>query len=428
MDKLEEYINNTDYKYPICIITPCYNTSSEYINALKESLLQQTVKNWQWIIVNDNSTCSETIDTLIKIQNELDNVSVISHLINTGPAIARNTGWKHSSAEYLFFIDDDDIIDPTTLEKLYWCLQTENISFANTYIETFGINNIKMVGGYFYGFRFLYQNCTSSCFMIRSNIEVMFSEEETLKSGCEDWDFWLYLASKGHIGHTIKEFLFHYRQKENPRDWNFNLDERIDHFKIKYQPLYDDMKKYPCSYRSRESLNNKIGYGKISKITYHDCIYNSTERTEEEYLTNIKQYSCVPPYRHINAIDNNSYQIDIRCNITISESPIIETTPSTNPIINIQCDHPVEYIYVLDNWDDNTKLYTQNTHSKCIIIIGNQHHDREYPIEDIKTFTEDYHFLYKFLSIHEYERYIYHLIKTRKPAYIDFSLTNFFDD
>lgn len=415
-DSINNFCNNLSNKrVPICIITPCYNTKSKYIFELCTSLINQTVKNWQWIIVNDVSNSQDTINCLNKIQNEMNNVIVISQEKNDGPAAARNIGWKYSCAEYLFFIDDDDIIDPTTLEKLYWCLQTEpHIGFANTYVSTFGINNINMVGGYFYGFRFLFQNCTSSCFMIRSDIDIRFSEEEIFKRGCEDWDLWINLASKGIIGHTIKEHLFHYRQKKSHRNWDFNTNQRISYFKTKYSRLYDDPKGYPIAYRD-VCLLSHIGYNKITRLTYHDCIYSDNSLIEADYLDNIEKYCYVPPYKfNIGKSIFANLEIDLRCDNIASESHIVEALPSLIPIINIIASTNCECLYIFDKWDP---LHIDSVETQICIIVtgGTYHHDKEFPYSDIIKYTQDYHFLYKFLSIHEYDNYINHIIQTRTP-------------
>ena len=173
-----------------------------------------------------------------------------------------------------------------------------------------------------------------------------------------------------------------------------------------------------------------MGYNKISKPTYHDCIYSDNSLTETDYLDNIDKYCYVPPYKFTfgKSIFTNP-EIDLRCDNIASESHIIKTSPSPIPAINIIVSSNCECLYIFDRWDSscidtselldcasNPQYRLKAESSICIIVTGgNYHHDKEFPCTDIIRYTQDYHFLYKFLSIHEYDRYINHIIQTRKP-------------
>ena len=100
----------------ISVIVPVYNVE-KYLAECLDSILNQTYTDLEIICVNDGST-----DNSLKILNEYaqkDNrIKVISQK-NKGLSGARNTGIKHSSSEYLTFIDSDDIIKPTYMETLW---------------------------------------------------------------------------------------------------------------------------------------------------------------------------------------------------------------------------------------------------------------------------------------------------------------------
>ncbi len=100
----------------ISVIVPVYNVE-KYLTECLDSILNQTYTDLEIICVNDGST-----DNSLKILNEYaqkDNrIKVISQK-NKGLSGARNTGIKHSSSEYLTFIDSDDIIKPTYMETLW---------------------------------------------------------------------------------------------------------------------------------------------------------------------------------------------------------------------------------------------------------------------------------------------------------------------
>ena len=101
--------------YPkISIIMPVYN-SKNYIDAAINSVLKQTYKHYELIIVDDGSTdgSSEICDTY----SDFYNVRVF-HKPNGGVCSARNLGINVALGEYICFIDNDDEYEPEYCEKL----------------------------------------------------------------------------------------------------------------------------------------------------------------------------------------------------------------------------------------------------------------------------------------------------------------------
>ena len=100
----------------ISIIVPVYNVE-KYFDECVKSILNQSYKNIEIILVNDGSTdnsgnlCDNyaTIDPRIKV----------IHKENGGLSDARNFGMKNANGEYFSFIDSDDYIDKYFIENLY---------------------------------------------------------------------------------------------------------------------------------------------------------------------------------------------------------------------------------------------------------------------------------------------------------------------
>ena len=95
----------------VSIIVPVYNTK-DYIIRCVDSLVNQTYKNIEIILVNDGS-----LDNSIDLVNEKydDDRIVIVNQENMGSGQARNNGIKKASGDYLFFVDSDDFIDKDTI-------------------------------------------------------------------------------------------------------------------------------------------------------------------------------------------------------------------------------------------------------------------------------------------------------------------------
>lgn len=98
----------------ISVIVNVYN-GEKYITKCIDSIINQTYKDLEIIIVNDGST-DNTLDICKKYK---DNRIKIITTKNMGLSLSRNIGIDNSKGEYIYFLDADDYIDPDTLEYLY---------------------------------------------------------------------------------------------------------------------------------------------------------------------------------------------------------------------------------------------------------------------------------------------------------------------
>lgn len=114
----------------ISVIIPVYNVA-EYIKDCIQSLLAQTFRDFEIILVDDSGT-DNSVEIAEKIleQNAFANTgkigteeslyyTVLKHDHNRGLSAARNTGLAAAKGEYVYFLDSDDYTTPDCLEKLY---------------------------------------------------------------------------------------------------------------------------------------------------------------------------------------------------------------------------------------------------------------------------------------------------------------------
>ena len=120
--------------YKISIIIPVYNIE-KYIDKCIKSVIEQTYKNIEIILIDDGSTdLSRSICD--KYQKEDKRIKVI-HQDNNGASCARNTGIKNATGEYIMLIDGDDYIESDMCEKMlkYSIDNNTKITICNFYNE-----------------------------------------------------------------------------------------------------------------------------------------------------------------------------------------------------------------------------------------------------------------------------------------------------
>lgn len=125
----------------ISVIIPVYN-GSKYIIRCLDSLIEQTCKEFEVIIVNDGSTD----DSLQLIQNykekHLGDLNIcIYNQKNSGIAVSRNNGIAYSDKEYIVFLDQDDYVEKDYIEIL-----SKEIKKGNLDIVVTGYNRVTFDG------------------------------------------------------------------------------------------------------------------------------------------------------------------------------------------------------------------------------------------------------------------------------------------
>lgn len=107
----------------LSVIVPVYNVE-RWINRCIESIINQTYRKLEIILIDDGSTDSS--GNICDEFQMMDNRVVVYHKNNEGSAIARNYGIEHCRGEYVTFVDSDDWIEPQMYEKLLDLAQEHN--------------------------------------------------------------------------------------------------------------------------------------------------------------------------------------------------------------------------------------------------------------------------------------------------------------
>jgi len=227
----------------VTVVTPFYNTGAVFHETAK-AVLQQSLQQWEWLIINDGTTDPESLSILDGYRDRDPRIRVIDQE-NRGPSAARNSGFLQARCEYIFQLDSDDLIEPTTLEKCTWFLESHpEYAFAKGFSVGFGAQSYLWQRGFNTPNELLSANpITNNCLVRKSAHESIGGYDESMRNGFEDWDFWLHATSLGLYGGTIPEYLDWYRRRPNHQDnwahWDGSGTRRfLDNARAKYPLLW----------------------------------------------------------------------------------------------------------------------------------------------------------------------------------------------
>lgn len=120
----------------ISVIIPTYG-KPVYLEKSIQSVINQTINDWELIIVDDNNpdtearTATEEIVSVFCKQDQ--RITYIKHEKNKNGAVARNTGIKAANGEYIAFLDSDDEYMPTRFEKCLMAMGNALMDVAGVY-------------------------------------------------------------------------------------------------------------------------------------------------------------------------------------------------------------------------------------------------------------------------------------------------------
>lgn len=123
-------MNKTDLineKHKISVIVPCYNTE-KYLNKCVDSILEQTYKNIELILVDDGS--KDNTGAICDNYAKNDNRVKVIHKKNGGASSARNEGLKAATGDYVAFADSDDWMVKQTYRYLMYLILKYNADCA----------------------------------------------------------------------------------------------------------------------------------------------------------------------------------------------------------------------------------------------------------------------------------------------------------
>ena len=199
----------------VSIIMPFYKKKKYILNSIK-SILNQTYKNFEIIIIYDDSNLDD-LKYILEIKRLDKRIRVFRNKENKGVGLSRNYGIKKSRGKFIAFLDADDIWHPLKLSTQIEFMINNNFSITHTSYNIINEKNKKV--GTRFAKNLKFSDLIRSCDIGLSTVII---EKKLLDNLCfrnlktkEDYVLWLQLTKKGYEFKAFDEFLTDWRLAKN---------------------------------------------------------------------------------------------------------------------------------------------------------------------------------------------------------------------
>lgn len=244
----------------VSIIMPAYN-AEKYIKNSIDSVIFQTYKLWELIVVDD---CSTDKTTSIVLSYDDSRIRLLMNEKNSGAAISRNKALKAAKGRWIAFLDSDDIWHPEKLERQlnYMIANGYAFTFTDYRIQNNGIwDSYIITGPNVVNKRKMYDYCYFSTItvMYDSNVVGLIQIEDLKKNN--DYAMWLQAVEKTNC-YRLSECLSYYIKHDN----SISSGSKLKLIKWHYILFHDGLHKN--SLLSFALTINNLFHGVIKKIKY----------------------------------------------------------------------------------------------------------------------------------------------------------------
>lgn len=227
----------------IAVIVPMYNAAS-FLKATVESILAQTYKNFELLLIDDCST-DNTLDIAYTLTDP--RVRVIKNEQNRGAGVTRNKGIESTKSTYLAFCDADDIMAPSRLEQQFKFMeQHPDIDICGSYVKLINEKG-NVIGKYTFPIKHdeiavsMFLRCAfqqSTAFIRSSRFEesnLRYKENHF----AEDFDLWVNAIKKLKF-HILPQFLIYYKISDSQlstASWERQRQDALRTYKLMMDEL-----------------------------------------------------------------------------------------------------------------------------------------------------------------------------------------------
>ena len=247
-------------KKKVSVVIPVFN-DGKYLNDAIQSVLKQSYRNFEMIVVDDGSTDAFTLKFLKVINHPEIHVFFRE---NDGVSKTRNYAVSKASGDYILPLDADDLVGENFLKEAVTILDKyPSVKVVCGDVEMFGKRKgLKRIPQHSMEM-LLGQNTMAVTSLFRKSDFLQTSGfNPNMNEGFEDWDFWLSLLENGGDVHKLNTVALYYRIKKNSRNYSLT-DEKMQRLRMQI-------------YQNHKSLYAKYFFDPTKSFEY-DLLVNSRE-------------------------------------------------------------------------------------------------------------------------------------------------------
>ncbi|MGG7058129.1 glycosyltransferase family 2 protein [Clostridium tertium] len=299
----------------VSIIVPIYNVE-KYLNKCVKSIVSQSYKNMEIILVDDGSQdkCKEICDELIQKDSRIK----VIHKKNGGLSDARNTGIRSAKGEYILLVDSDDFIHPDMVKDLLFLALKYDADIVECGVkdvieeEYVGWKNFTKMNEKIYNREEAlakvldYNNCRIVAWNKLYKSKLFESIKYPVGKIHEDEFITPYLVDKcNRYINTSNQYYAYVKRENSIMTSKFSLkrmdiieaqEKRLSYFSKKYNGKYDSIIKYhyfiACTklkYMAQNTDQNAIEiFNNIASEKYNNLYYNILHSKDSELTKKIK--------------------------------------------------------------------------------------------------------------------------------------------
>lgn len=246
----------------VSIIMPSYNTG-KFIKETITSVINQTYKNWELIIIDDNSR-DETDEVVAEFLKD-KRIKYYKNEINIGAALSRNKAIQMSKGKFIAFLDSDDIWNNVKLERQLQFMKQNRYLFSYTAYEEIDEKS-KDIGVIVNGPKIItkkgmYRYCWPGCLTVMYDAEKIGKIQVANLKKNNDYAMWLKIIEKSNC-YLLNENLARYRKRQG----SISSEKKIKLIKYHYQLFRVGLEKNVIV--STALTINNILFGIIKKYKY----------------------------------------------------------------------------------------------------------------------------------------------------------------
>lgn len=284
----------------VSIIIPVYN-AEKYIRKCLDSIVNQTYKNIEVIIVNDGST--DNSEEIIKeyIENQEYNIKYFKNE-NRGVSFSRNFGVNYAEGDYIFFVDADDYLDENLIENLKEKMKKEidiikfkakKVDNNEKVLEEIYVPTFDEVSGEEAFEKLKYDDIlldTIWSYVFRKNFYIQNNFKFTENTHHEDFALIPLIIVKAKKVVSLDYYGYYYVQSENSITRNNSYEKlvkRTNDMIIHYDNMIEFIKNSDISESSKKSIKDFFANSVILRAE------ELKEKEQKEYIKKIKERKLI---------------------------------------------------------------------------------------------------------------------------------------